>query len=299
VLALLALSAAAAAVALAVAVASAVRSPIRARAASSCPALVAHRGYAYPYSTQPENSLGAFAAAFRAGAKVVKADVQFSAPSPGNPGGDAVIIHDTTVNRMTTWRGAVDRYQVGTLIRMRLLEKPGVDSSVTSQHIPTLDQALTAIKADRGRVMLEIHADPLTAPQAHLIASELVKVGGWSTSPGWVSFNSFWPASLAAIRAAVAATGHTVVTQLLTWSYTPNAAGNRLEDVAYAQAPASVKAGPPLTAAEVAAMHAAKVKAGAFTPDSRAEWSRLASWEVDQITTDDAGGYVAWCKARA
>jgi glycerophosphoryl diester phosphodiesterase len=182
---------------------------------------------------------------------------------------------------------------------MRLLEKPRVDSSMTSQHIPTLAQTLTAVRADRGRAMLEIHTDPLSAAQAGLIASDLVKAGAWSTSPGWVSFNSFWPASLAAIRAAVAATGHTVVTQLLAWSYTSHAAGNDLEDVSDAQAPADVKAGPPLTAAEVAALHAARMRSGAFTPDSRAEWSTLASWGVDQITTDNARGYVAWCQARS
>jgi glycerophosphoryl diester phosphodiesterase len=51
-------------------------------ATAPCPALVAHRGDRWPYSgsTQPENSLGAFALAFKVGAPTVKADLEFSAP---------------------------------------------------------------------------------------------------------------------------------------------------------------------------------------------------------------------------
>ena len=275
-------------------------------ATAPCPALVAHRGDRWPYSgsTQPENSLGAFALAFKVGAPTVKADLEFSAPGRNgvDPAGGPVIIHDPTVNRTTLYTGNVNHYSVAALTRMRLLEKTGIPASVTSQTIPSLSMALAAIKADHGRVMFELHG-VVNAAQMKEVAAKLVQSGAY-TSDGsagpatWVSFNSFVPPDLVLLRAAVAATGHTLTTQFLAWSYTATVpAGSSMEDVDYRHGiPGS---GPPLSAANVAAIHAAGMLAGSFAPDLPASnWAALAAKGVDQITTDDPASYVAWCKAR-
>jgi glycerophosphoryl diester phosphodiesterase len=274
---------------------------------TACPAVVAHRGDIWPYSgsTQPENSLGAFALAFKVGAPTVKADLEFSAPGRNgvDPAGAPVIIHDPTVNRTTLYTGNVNHYRAAALTRMRLLEKPGVHASVTSQTIPSLSMALAAIKADHGRVMFELHG-LVNAAQMKEVAAILVQSGAYtrdgSAGPAtWVSFNSFIPPDLVLLRAAVAATGHTLTTQFLAWSYTAAVpAGSSMEDVDYRHGiPGS---GPPLTAANVAAIHAAGMLAGSFAPNLPASnWAALAAKGVDQITTDDPARYVAWCQARA
>jgi glycerophosphoryl diester phosphodiesterase len=272
----------------------------------SCPALVAHRGDIWPYSgsTQPENSLGAFALAFKVGAPTVKADLEFSAPGRNgvDPAGAPVIIHDPTVNRTTLYTGNVNHYSAAALTRMRLLEKTGIRSSVTRQTIPSLSTALAAIKADHGRVMFELHG-LVNAAQMKEVAAKLVQSGAYrsdgSVGPAtWVSFNSFVPPDLVLLRAAVAATGHTLTTQFLAWSYTATVpAGSSMEDVDYRHGiPGS---GPPLSAANVAAIHAAGMLAGSFAPDlPTSNWAALAAKGVDQITTDDPARYVAWCEAR-
>jgi glycerophosphoryl diester phosphodiesterase len=273
--------------------------------AASCPAVTAHRGDAYPYTAQPENSLGAAAAAFSAGAPAVKLDIQFSAPGHGgtDPDGGPVIIHDTTVNRTTLHSGAVSSFSAAALTSMPLLEQPGVPGSVTAQDMPSLTEALGAVKADHGRVIFELHADPLTAVQGAEIAAKLAEAGAYSSDgatgfPGsdwtWVSFNSFIPADLPVIRAAVAATGHTVYTSLLAWTYTAATDGAGMEEVDYA---ADHDGNAPLTAAQVSALHAAGRLAGTFTPDAAAGWAQAAADGADQVTTDNPAGYLAWCNA--
>ena len=71
-----------------------------ASAALPCPTAIAHRGNAYP-GGPPESSIGAFNAAFSAGATWVETDVRFT--KDGVP----VLMHDSTVDRTTTGTGTV------------------------------------------------------------------------------------------------------------------------------------------------------------------------------------------------
>ena len=248
--------------------------PSRAVAARvpACPGLVAHRGDAWPYSSAPENSLRAATFAYQAGAPAVETDVRFTRD------GVPVIMHDATVNRTTRATGPVSSYRAAVITRLRLLEKPGARSSVTWQRVPSFTRYLARAAADHGRVLAEIKPPAITAAQAATLA-RVIRASGAA-----VIVHSFWPADLAAIRKALPG----VRTQLLTAAYTAATAGGSLEDISVAN----------LTAGNVAALHAAGIKAGAWTPDSRAGWAQVAGWGVDQVTTNNPAGYLRWCAAR-
>ena len=100
---------------------------------------IAHRGL-WSFDGAPENSLGAFQAAC-AGGYGIELDVQLTAD------GEAVVFHDTTLDRMTGRPGRVSDYTAEDLGQMRL---NGADET-----IPTLADALTLI-GHRAMVHIEI-----------------------------------------------------------------------------------------------------------------------------------------------
>ncbi|MFM7068214.1 MAG: glycerophosphodiester phosphodiesterase family protein, partial [Actinomycetes bacterium] len=67
------------------------------KAAAPAPVMVAHRGGGEDGVS--ENSLGAFRAAIASGADVLETDVQWTKPTPDNPTGTPVLMHDATINR--------------------------------------------------------------------------------------------------------------------------------------------------------------------------------------------------------
>jgi glycerophosphoryl diester phosphodiesterase len=100
---------------------------------------IAHRGLWSP-DGDPENSLGAFRAACAAGYGI-ELDVQLSAD------GEAVVIHDATLDRMTGVSGRVCDHTSEDLGHMRL--------AGTDETIPTLADAL-AIVGHKAMVHIEI-----------------------------------------------------------------------------------------------------------------------------------------------
>jgi glycerophosphoryl diester phosphodiesterase len=104
------------------------------------PIIVAHRGL---HDRHPENSLAAFAAAWRRGILWCECDVHLSAD------GVAVVIHDKMLDRCTSGRGAVAARTWEQLSKLRLL---GSDGKSTNQRIPTLAAAL---RTPRCRMMVE------------------------------------------------------------------------------------------------------------------------------------------------
>ncbi|SMD10372.1 MULTISPECIES: glycerophosphodiester phosphodiesterase [Primorskyibacter] len=118
------------------------RSPAQPRA------LVCHRG-----STLfgPENSLRSAAGCFRNGYDYVEIDIQTSAD------GQPVILHDTTVDRMTDGQGAVADMPLAELKRLWLTDASGETSD---ERIPTLNEMLSMAGPGYG-FMVEIkQADP-------------------------------------------------------------------------------------------------------------------------------------------
>jgi len=96
---------------------------------------------------QPEHTVQSYNAVAKAGVAMIELDLQLT--SDGVP----VCIHDVTVDRTTNGTGTV----VGkTLAQIKALDA-GVDSgpSYAGQQVPTLVEALLAIKPYRVRVMIE------------------------------------------------------------------------------------------------------------------------------------------------
>src|SRR5690625_6231612 len=93
--------------------------------------VMAHRGYAVNY---PENTISAFKAAYELGFTHLERDVQLTKD------GVAIIMHDTTVDRMTDARGRVKDF---TFDELRDLKVGG------KEIIPTLEEALQYAKETR------------------------------------------------------------------------------------------------------------------------------------------------------
>jgi len=98
---------------------------------------MAHRGYPVKY---PENTIRAFKAAYELGFTHLELDVQLSRD------GVAIIMHDTTVDRMTDARGRVKDF---TFNELRELKVGG------TEIIPTLEEALQYAK-DKMIVSIEL-----------------------------------------------------------------------------------------------------------------------------------------------
>ncbi len=102
-----------------------------------------HRGSNH---THPENTLPAFQEAIRAGAHQIELDVYLT------DHGDLVVIHDSTIDRTTDGRGAIQQM---TLDEIRRLDAGGwKDARFSGLRIPTLDEALAIMPHN---IWLNIH----------------------------------------------------------------------------------------------------------------------------------------------
>ena len=115
--------------------------------AQTGPLLAAHRGGA---ALWPENSLRAFKNALALGADYLEFDVHLSRD------GEVVVVHDATLDRTTTGRGAVKDKMLAELKRLRLKDR---DGAVTAEPIPTLEDVVDIAAARGGRLLLEIKVD--------------------------------------------------------------------------------------------------------------------------------------------
>lgn len=105
-------------------------------------AVIAHRGASGNF---PENTIAAIHAGVEAGADMVEIDVHLSKD------GKAIIIHDATLERTTSGSGRVDEM---TFAELRLLDAGSwFDGQFSAERLPTLDQALEAVK---GKAVLLI-----------------------------------------------------------------------------------------------------------------------------------------------
>jgi glycerophosphoryl diester phosphodiesterase len=110
--------------------------------------VAAHRGGALLW---PENSLLAFRNAVALGADYLETDVHLTADD------EVVVLHDPTLERTTTGRGAVRGVRLADLAPLRLR---GTDGAATGEPIPTLAQVLDVVASARGvELLLEIKVD--------------------------------------------------------------------------------------------------------------------------------------------
>jgi len=103
--------------------------------------VVAHRA---DWRNAPENSLSAIRRAVEMGVDIVEVDVRRTKD------GRFVIIHDRTLDRTTTGKGKVEDYTLAELRELRLLAATG---HATNERIPTLEEALDAV---RGKAIINL-----------------------------------------------------------------------------------------------------------------------------------------------
>lgn len=103
--------------------------------------VVAHRG---DWRYAPENSLAAIENAINMGVDVVEIDIQKTKD------GQLILMHDKTLNRTTTGKGAVSEWILDSIKNLNL--KNGI-AIRTIHKVPTLEEALLLSK---GRIMLNL-----------------------------------------------------------------------------------------------------------------------------------------------
>lgn len=115
--------------------------------------VVSHRS---DWRAHPENSLPAIRSAIAMGVDVVEVDVRRTKDAR------FVILHDKTLDRTTTGKGQVGDFTLAELQELRLRDGAG---SPTSERIPTLEEALDAV---RGRAVINL--DKSSAHPAEIFA---------------------------------------------------------------------------------------------------------------------------------
>lgn len=108
------------------------------------PRVAAHRGGALLW---PENSLLAFRNALALGVDALEADIHLTAD------GEVVVIHDPTLDRTTTGRGAVAAAALANLRDLRLRDGAG---RPTEEPVPALGALLDLLAPSRADLLLEI-----------------------------------------------------------------------------------------------------------------------------------------------
>ncbi|MXV16755.1 glycerophosphodiester phosphodiesterase family protein [Hufsiella ginkgonis] len=103
--------------------------------------VAAHRG---DWHNFPENSLEGILSAVKMGVDIVEIDLQMTSD------GHLVLMHDKTVDRVTTAKGPVSSFTLDSLRKLGLKNGLG---RVTRFRIPTLEEVMTAVK---GKVLVNL-----------------------------------------------------------------------------------------------------------------------------------------------
>jgi len=109
--------------------------------------VAAHRGGA---ALWPENSLLAFRSALALGVDALELDLHLTAD------GEVVVLHDPTLERTSTGRGAVRDARLADLASVRLKTPEG---AATAEPVPTLAQVLDLVAQSSSELLPEIKVD--------------------------------------------------------------------------------------------------------------------------------------------
>lgn len=274
--------------------------PGGARAAEATPVIYAHRGGA---AEAPENTLGAFRQSWdRYGDEGVWLELDVQLTSDGH----LVVIHDATLDRTTDC--------IGNVITKTLAELATCDAATgfreaghawdPFEKIPTLAEVLEEGRAPGAgwRLMPELKNvppepgfDPTGAEMAQAFAAAVTSA---AYPLDHLQVQSFWPPSIDWIGVLLP----DVDTALLTTATLPGAPSGAgftvAENVAYATARgheivAPDEASIDLSAASVAAAHAAGRHVVPWTVDDAARIAEIAGYGVDGIITNAPGAAYA------
>jgi glycerophosphoryl diester phosphodiesterase len=116
------------------------------------PLVIAHRGDS---AHRPENTLASFASALEIGAAYVEFDVHLSRD------GEVVVIHDSTLDRTTSGRGAVKTLTLAEIRKFSAGYPSRFGAAHAGEKIPTLGEVLGLLR-DRALAMIEIKPEAVT-----------------------------------------------------------------------------------------------------------------------------------------
>jgi len=142
--------------------------------------VVSHRGAA---AAAPENTLAGIAAGLEYGAPFIEIDVQRTKD------GVIVLMHDKTVDRTTDGTGSVGELDYEYLRRLDAGSYFGVE--FTSEGVPALDAALSAIKERPATLVIEVK-QPGKYPGIASDIAGLIKMHGAQDRVIVISFDVAW-----------------------------------------------------------------------------------------------------------
>jgi glycerophosphoryl diester phosphodiesterase len=221
----------------------------------------AHRGAS---GRAPENTLLAFRYAFELGADAIECDVQLSAD------GAPIILHDATLERTTTGRGAA--------AALSLEELRQLDAGA-GERIPTLQEVLDLCREAEKLVNLEIKAERLA--QAEAIARVVGQVIEQGRHQARVLVSSFWLPVVAALKSAYPDIRTATLHGGLRWRFL-----NMLRAARESRASAIHPHSALVSRRLVEEAHAAGLEVNVWTVDQPKMMLRLLSWGVDGIMTN-------------
>ncbi|MEV5596663.1 glycerophosphodiester phosphodiesterase family protein [Streptomyces sp. NPDC052496] len=231
-------------------------------------ATVGHRGAP---KLAPENTLAALEAAADRGAEWVETDVQFTKD------GQAVIMHDPTVDRMTDGSGRIDQLTAEQIARLTV--KGG-------GRVPTLEQVLTSLKERSARLLLEIKGPQTPAHVEQTL--KLVTEAGMAERTMIQSFDE------AVVRNAADSPYKLKVALLRdTLDPDPVATARTFSLTAYSVSYKALATRP--TALDQ--LKAAGFDVFVWTVDREADWQTATSWGVDGVITNRPDVFLQWRKA--
>jgi len=235
--------------------------------------VAAHRGGALLWA---ENGLTAFRNALALGADYLELDTHLSAD------GEVMVIHDPTLDRTTTGRGAVSSARRADLGAVRLKAR---DGSVTGDGVPTLAEVLDTLKPSTAQLLLEIKTDSAKRPYPDIERKALALVEARGLRDR-VIVMAFEAPTLVRVRAL----DPTIRTALLvskTRVSRENARAAHL--VKWAREAGATHLGvehPAVDAALLTAARADGLKVAAWTANEEADIRRLVDLGVDVVISD-------------
>jgi glycerophosphoryl diester phosphodiesterase len=235
--------------------------------------VAAHRGGA---ALWPENSLTAFRGALELGVDALEFDVHLTAD------GEPVVIHDATLDRTTTGRGAVRATTLEALQSVRLVDRTGAR---TADGVPTLAQVLDLAAATSVTVLPEIKLDVARGryPEIEARVAALLRARGLLER---ASVQSFDEPTLRDVRALEPAMRTMLLVSRVRLA---SSAAKSADAVRWAQAVGATDLGIDyrvIDADLVAAARAAGVRVAAWTVNADEDVRRMRTLGVDLVMSD-------------
>jgi len=228
--------------------------------------VIAHRGAS---SYAPENTLAAFALAAEQGARAIECDAKLTRD------GKIVLIHDDRLDRTTSGRGPVKRFD---LKAIRALDAGAwFDKQFAGERVPTLEEGL-ALWAERG-LFPQIEIKPClgrAAKTGAAVAARAAKLWPRDLPPPVLS--SFSPRALDMARAAAPDLPRAYLAERLPLDWR-----RRLKRLDCAALHCNHKY---LTEAKLAKVKKAGYAVRCYTVNDPARARQLFAWGVDAVFTD-------------